>query len=163
MNIFVLSMNLEECARFHYDSHVVKMILEYAQILCTVVNENGGISPYKSTHKKHPCVLWAGRSLENWLWLQKLTYELNKEYQYRFSSPKPHKSAVVAGQLKAPELPSFRLTPFAQAMPEKRRVDGDAMKAYRQFYIHEKQHLLKYTKREPPAWLMILKNHKNKK
>ena len=153
MNIFVLSMDLKKCAQFHCDAHVVKMILEYAQILCTVVNENGGTSPYKSTHKKHPCVLWAGRSLENWLWLQELARVLNEEYQYRFCSEKPHKSSVVASKLKAPPLQSLGLTPFAQAMPEGRRVDGEAVQAYRQFYIHEKKHLLKYTRREPPAWV----------
>ena len=43
MNIFFLSWNPETCAQMHCDKHVVKMILETAQILCTahrVVDES---------------------------------------------------------------------------------------------------------------------------
>lgn len=35
MNIFVLSTDVVECAQYHNDKHVVKMILEYAQLLST--------------------------------------------------------------------------------------------------------------------------------
>lgn len=35
MNIFFLSAKLDECAKYHCDKHVVKMILEYAQLLST--------------------------------------------------------------------------------------------------------------------------------
>lgn len=35
MNIFVLDWNPKKAARYHCDKHVVKMILESAQILCT--------------------------------------------------------------------------------------------------------------------------------
>ena len=35
MNIFYLSTNTDECARYHCDKHVVKMILETAQMLST--------------------------------------------------------------------------------------------------------------------------------
>lgn len=36
MNIFMLDSNPELAAQYHYDTHIVKMILESAQILCTV-------------------------------------------------------------------------------------------------------------------------------
>ena len=42
MNIFVLDDDIEKCARYHCDKHVVKMILESAQMLSTVSRENGG-------------------------------------------------------------------------------------------------------------------------
>jgi len=35
MNIFYLAHELEKCARYHNDSHNVKMILEYCQLLST--------------------------------------------------------------------------------------------------------------------------------
>ena len=35
MNIFYLSSNPGECARQHCDKHVVKMIVEYAQLMST--------------------------------------------------------------------------------------------------------------------------------
>ena len=35
MNIFFLSLNPGICAKMHCDAHVRKMILEYAQMLCS--------------------------------------------------------------------------------------------------------------------------------
>ena len=57
MNIFYLDKDPQQAAKYHCDKHVVKMILESAQMLCTVVNEisGGQVTPYKSTHKNHPC------------------------------------------------------------------------------------------------------------
>ena len=34
MNIFFLDWDTEKCAKYHCDKHVVKMILETAQLLC---------------------------------------------------------------------------------------------------------------------------------
>jgi hypothetical protein len=36
MNIFVLDSNPKKCAQYHSNSHVVKMVLETAQLLCGV-------------------------------------------------------------------------------------------------------------------------------
>ena len=35
MNIFILSENIDKCAEYHVDKHIVKMPLESAQMLCT--------------------------------------------------------------------------------------------------------------------------------
>ena len=37
MNLFVLDTNLDKCAEYHVDKHIVKMPLEVAQILCTCI------------------------------------------------------------------------------------------------------------------------------
>lgn len=69
MNIFVLSLDPFEAASMQCDKHVVKMVLETAQILSTVktlLNEEG--APYKPTHVNHPCVTWA-KITENRRWL----------------------------------------------------------------------------------------------
>lgn len=42
MNIFYLDENPKLCAEYHCDRHVVKMILESAQLLCTAVRVLGG-------------------------------------------------------------------------------------------------------------------------
>jgi hypothetical protein len=36
MNIFFLDFDTKKCAKYHCDKHVVKMILETAQLLCGV-------------------------------------------------------------------------------------------------------------------------------
>jgi hypothetical protein len=61
MNIFLLDSNIKKCAQYHCDKHVVKMILESAQILSTVLRLNGVDQGYKTTHANHPCTLWAGK------------------------------------------------------------------------------------------------------
>lgn len=79
MNIFVLDDDIEKCAEYHTDKHVVKMILESAQMLCTAVWSMGVEAPYKDTHKNHGCNVWVRKSLSNWLWLRDLTTALNDE------------------------------------------------------------------------------------
>ena len=85
MNIFILDRNLKKCAQYHCDRHVVKMILESAQLLSTVLRINDIDEGYRPTHQNHPCTLWAGKSLTNWIWLRKLAENLNSEYKFRFN------------------------------------------------------------------------------
>ena len=153
MNIFVLDHNIERCARYHCDQHVVKMILESAQIACTALNEKGFKTPYKSTHVKHPCVLWAGASFANLQWLKKLARALNREYRYRYPSSRDHSSIAVIDRIEEFTFASTGLTDFAQAMPEQYRVPGDPVQAYRRFYIGEKLRFAQWTRRRKPAWI----------
>lgn len=157
MNIFILDTDVKANAQAHCDKHVVKMILESAQMLCTIANELGVESPYKSTHKHHPSTKWAASTKENYQWLYDLMLELNKEFMYRFGHTKNHLSvdkfmdgvnmADVLGKL-----PADGLTPFAQAMPDEYK-NSDAVKAYRDYYTNVKKDLLKYTKRATPSWV----------
>lgn len=153
MNIFVLDMNVEKCARYHCDQHVVKMILESIQIICTALNGKGFQTPYKSTHIKHPCVLWAGESFDNIKWLTMLAKSLNREYKYRYRKSADHASVQVLDQIKVMKFESAGLTEFAQAMPEKYRVPGNPVRAYRRFYVGEKLRFAKWTRRKRPAWI----------
>ena len=154
MNIFCLDNNIVKCARYHSDAHVIKMILESAQILCTSLIMHGAAAPYKPTHQKHPCVIWASKSAQNWLWLKNLTLELDKEYCYRWNKNKSHKSAILVEELSIVEsMENIGITERPQAMPEKYKIKNDPVLAYRQYYSKEKAHLCKYTKRETPPWL----------
>jgi hypothetical protein len=153
MNIFILDTNIERCAQYHCDQHVVKMILESVQMLCTALNKKGFTTPYKSTHIKHPCVLWVEESFENFLWLQDLALALNTEYRFRFERDTDHKSISVLNEISNCNYENLGLTEFAQAMPDKYKVPGDAVSAYRQFYLGEKMKFAKWTKRSVPEWV----------
>lgn len=152
MNIFVLDLDIKACARYHADQHVVKMILEGTQMLCAVLNREGIEAPYRSTHLNHPCVLWAGRSLANWKWLKELTLLLNDEFIYRYRGNRDHRSAIIARDLPSPDLPDKGLTEFVQVMPERYRVHGNPVQAYRNFYIGEKSVFARWTRRRAPGW-----------
>ena len=156
MNIFYLDADIAQCARFHGDKHVIKMILESAQILCSVLWLNDIKAPYKATHIKHPCVLWANQSLANWLWLKDLATALNDEYKYRFNQTKNHKSFDVIQRLKFPSRQNIGLTERPQALPDEFKQD-DPIQAYRAYYQSRKQHLAQWTKRGKPDWFILAK------
>ena len=79
MNIFILHLNPKKAALMTCDRHCVKMILETAQLLCTISHEYGFDAPYGSTHEKHPCTLWIKESKQNWIWLQQYGIHLCEE------------------------------------------------------------------------------------
>ncbi|MFT5879454.1 MAG: hypothetical protein ACI86X_000558 [Moritella sp.] len=152
MNIFVLDNDIKICAQYHCDQHVVKMILESVQILCTTLNKKGFVTPYKSTHSNHPSVLWVEASYDNFLWLRDLTLELNEEYKYRYDKHSDHKSIAVLTEISKYSFVSMGLTTFPQAMPDRYKVANDAILAYRNFYLGDKVKFAKWTKRVPPIW-----------
>ncbi len=152
MNIFILDNDIEKCARFHCDKHVVKMILESAQMLSTGVRLSGLDEGYKMTHSNHPCCLWVSESLSNWNWLRELAKALNEEYRYRFEKSINHKSYDVIASLSLPNIRDLGLTPFVQVMPEAYR-HKNPVHAYRNYYKGEKSNIFKWTKRADPPWI----------
>lgn len=153
MNIFVLDLEPSTAAQMLCDKHVVKMILESAQLLCA--HFESGIAPYRRTHYNHPCAKWVRKSRKNYWWLLEHAKALCEEYTFRYG--KTHKSESVIKWCEdnvdrlAP-LPDKGLTEFAQAMPDKYR-HALTVKAYRSYYINEKIGICKYTKRPWPYWL----------
>ena len=163
MNIFFLSQDPKEAAHAHVDKHVVKMILETAQLLSTAhaVLDNDGKQiegMYKPTHKNHPCAIWVRESSNNYDWTFDLFDALLLEYTYRFR--KIHKSAELFTLLaERPrniywvydcEQKNYTSNP-ALAMPEKYKQQ-DPVQAYRDYYMGEKRHIAKWTNREIPFW-----------
>ena len=150
MNIFVVDEDPEVAARQLCDKHVVKMILETAQMLCTVALEHGFTAPYKKAHPKHPCTLWAGKSAANWTWLIDHGLAMSEEYTARYG--RTHKSeAVIKWCRSLPiKFPASKLTPFAQAMPEQYKNEC-TVTAYRAYYHGEKAGFATW-KSEVPKW-----------
>ncbi len=154
MNIFVLDTDPKTCAVYHNDKHVIKMILESAQLLCGAhhMTESKYEIPYKLSHKNHPCAIWARECIENYIWLCDLGLELCAEYTYRYN--KRHKSQDIIEWclLNAPNLVSKGdITPFALAMPDECKV-GDAVASYRAYYMVEKRGFAVWKNREVPQW-----------
>lgn len=153
MNIFVLHRNPRKAARMMCDKHVVKMILESAQMLCTVAHQNGIEAPYKPGFTHHPCTKWAGTSLQNWTWLLNHAEELCLEYTRRYN--KNHKTEAVINYLATIDiekyLPNSGLTPFAKAMPEHYKHE-DAVLSYRHYYLGAKSSFATWKNTKPPIW-----------
>lgn len=157
MNIFYLSKDPKECTEFHNDKHVVKQILEYAQLLSTahrVLDFPTGFhnNLYKLTHKNHPSAVWVRTSKENYKYTFKLLLELTKEYTHRYG--KKHKTETLLEFLMYyPDgITKVEFTEPPKCMPEDFHKDS-VVESYREYYRIGKQHLLQYTNRKEPKWL----------
>ncbi len=154
MNIFFLDEDVRKCAEYHCDKHVVKMILETAQLLCGAHHMTGQVTdqvPYKLSHKNHPCAVWARQSLSNYLYLCELGLELGKEYTHRYG--KRHKSIDVINWciINKPNIPDIGFTTPAMAMPDEFKTDS-VVESYRNYYMGAKISLASWKNREKPFW-----------
>lgn len=147
MNIFYLHHDPKKCAQYHLNRHVVKMILETCQLLCTALWMCGLEAPMKKTHHNHPSAVWARASKANFLWLQQLGLELCYEYTFRYG--KIHKCQKIIKSLKVPDsLADTRFTQPTQAMPDEYKRSNSIL-AYRMYYAYGKTHLHNW---EQKAW-----------
>lgn len=156
MNIFYLSHNQEECAKYHCDKHIVKMPIETAQLLSTTLAKYQINGFYKPTHEKHPCRVWLDESAENIFWLCRLGIALCKEYSFRYS--KEHKTEKIIEKIEAafisiaPLLPRKKFTDPPQAMPEEFKKSS-SIEAYKEYYRKRKNHLHQWKRRAKPKWI----------
>lgn len=118
MNIFAVSREPHECAKYLDDKRLNKMLLETMQILSTALyirNDALDIRKtypflYKPTHKHHPCVKWASANYQNWHWLMRLGYHYMLERQKRFPD-RDHKCYKVAQSML--NIPYGKMLPYA--------------------------------------------------
>ena len=97
MNIFYLHHSPYLAAKVQYNKHVVKMILESAQMLCTAHHVYGNAEqklnvPYKQAHLNHPSTIWTRQCRANYRWLYLHMLALGYEYTKRYG--KIHASIV---------------------------------------------------------------------
>ena len=151
MNIFAVDTDPKIAAQQLCDKHVVKMILESAQMLCSVFPN--GDAPYRRAFYNHPCTKWARESAENYEWLLDHAYAMCQEYTRRYG--KVHKSldaiSWCGSNYHKLNIPRKGLTKFAQAMPEQYKTSC-GVTAYRSYYNGEKAYFAKWSKRETPSW-----------
>ena len=161
MNIFYLHSDPVTCAKWHCDKHVVKMILEYAQLLSTAHHEVDGtpsVNCYKSTHRNHPSAIWARTNRKNYRWLWRLLDATATEYTHRYGKVHATKLKGIVDSLKSCpyELPEgISMTPMPQCMPDQYKVDNDPIQGYRNYYLNDKAYMAKWTNRKQPEWWTV--------
>ena len=175
MNIFHMHEDPIIAAQMMCDKHVVKMIVESAQILSTAhrvldgeefydLSKNGrrvkkwrlpkDQDPYfyHAHSAMHPSCIWARASADNYMWLYRHFRALCKEYTYRYGKFHATDTKMSATLLNLPKnIPHIGLTEFNQSMPDYCKRE-DAVEAYRTYYLNEKKYFAKWTKREKPDW-----------
>jgi len=152
MNIFYLDKSVVKCAKYHNDKHVVKMILETAQLLCGAHWATGGEAPYKLSHKNHPCAIWVRQSMSNYVWLCKLGRQLCHEYTKRYG--KFHKTSDIITWCvdNPPNIPENGFTDPPMAMPDDCKIANNAILSYRNYYMKEKRAFSTWKNGNPPSW-----------
>ena len=144
MNIFFLDKNPYFAAHKQCDKHVVKMVLETAQMLSTAARRHEKDLGYKSAYPNHPMTLWVGNNLHNYVWAVEHGKALAKEYTLRFG--KIHKSELVINELDVFWGDPAQITTPPLCMPDEFKQD-DFVKAYKEYY---KAKLLSW--KIPPRW-----------
>tara|TARA_R100000655_G_scaffold35872_1_gene69719 strand:+ start:22 stop:498 length:477 start_codon:yes stop_codon:yes gene_type:complete len=140
MNIFYLDKDPFKAAKVQYNKHVVKMILESAQMLCAAhhVLGNSDDVPYKLAHKNHPSTKWVRENSLHYDWLYEHMIALGNEYTNRYG--KEHLSITkckepLSNQPKNIPHEEFEQPP--QCMPDEYK-DKCSVQAYWNYYIGEK-------------------------
>jgi hypothetical protein len=154
MNIFFLDNDIKKCAQYHCDKHVVKMILETAQLLCGVHHVTAHDTPqvpYKLSHKNHPCAIWSRESLTNYLVLCELGLELCYEYTYRYGRRHKSQEVIEWCVTNKPNICDKGYTEPPKAMPDEYKVDS-VVESYRNYYRGAKVSFAVWKNREKPFW-----------
>ena len=146
MNIFYLDKDPKLAAIYQYNKHVVKMILESAQMLCTAHHCYGSAEqkanvPYKQAHLNHPSTIWARQSKSTYMWLYEHMMALGNEYYVRYG--KTHLTITKCKEFLATPPKHIQGDEWSQppqAMPDEYK-HKDSITAYWQYYIHGKCHI----------------------
>ena len=152
MNIFKLDESPVVSAKYSCDKHVVKMILESAQMLCSVQPE--GTAPYKRSFYNHPCTKWVRESARNYEWLLLHAYALCDEYTSRYGKVHKTESVIEWCDNNRPELPNIEMTEQPTCMPDYCKTES-VVDSYRKYYINEKAKFAKWKDGNIPSWFII--------
>ena len=181
MNIFILDENPTVAAQLQCDKHVVKMIVESAQMLSTAhrmldgkhekrpsisgkrmvdywVHPNPNLEKtlYKAVHFTHPCTEWTTESLANYIWHYNHWVALCDEYTYRYgkihSTDELLREVLITPPINIAE---DGLTPFKLAMKDSPQCQfpDDPVKSYQLFYQTKRERFnMVWSKRNIPEW-----------
>ena len=179
MNIFYIDEDPVQAAQWMVDRHVVKMILESAQLLSTahryldgveyegksktgrkkkswVLSDARELVLYQATHINHPSAVWCRQSVENYNWLVEHFFALCEEYTNRYNKKHKCSQGDLAYMLQSPphKLKEYDMTLMPSAMAEEYVINKfEPVTNYRNYYKNGKKHLHKWTNRQPPRWI----------
>lgn len=145
MNIFVLSTNPIQCARYHCDRDLSGAAEVYASILQGVyLHQNGGPDP-----GRHILYRWA-KGQDAFYWLVQLTRAVLQEQAYRFGLCDEAAKSILDNIVHEDDSCAFSGLPrFIQLVQY--TLPGRPVDAYRQFYLQNRREA-SWTVREAPGW-----------
>ena len=181
MNLFILDNDPVIAAQLQCDKHVVKMIVESAQMLSTAHRMLDGVECrkpsksgktmskhyelsdvamdnvlYKSVHMNHPCTVWTRQSACNYEWHYQHFIALCDEYTYRYGKIHATDKLLRNALKRHPKnIKKNDLTLFPLAMKSNPECmfPADPVKSYRLFYQTKQDRFkMSWSKRQTPEW-----------
>ena len=178
MNIFYLDNDPVKCAEMHCDKHVVKMIIEYAQLMSTAhrmldgkhyIDDSSGRRiqrwrlpttemesvVYKAGHVNHPSAIWVRENAVHYQYTYDLFASLCDEYTLRYGKVHLTDSKLRDCLNVLPnniDLCAWRYPP--QAMPDDVKSNS-AVDAYHKYYAKYKKDIAKWTVRPIPYFMEV--------
>ena len=157
MNIFFLYLSAKLAASSLCDKHIIKMVLETAQLLSGAVQillDLEDVKLYKVTHHNHPCAVWTRESRGNFEWL--ISYGLELCYEYTRRYHRIHKSQAVMEYIQNKytrlEFPSESFTMPPKCMPDQYKISNNVVECYREYYKKDKVSFAKWKYTDQPHW-----------
>ena len=159
MNIFYLNKDPSQAAKEMCDKHVVKMILESAQMLSTahrVFNDPrwyaDKVGLYKMAHKNHPSTIWVRSSSKHYKWLYDHMIALMEEYTYRYGKHHATERLIEPLRMEPWLIPDDGFVDPPMCMPDYCK-SNDTMSAYQTYYILKKLDFATWKRRVMPEWI----------
>ena len=185
MNIFYLDNDPVKSAELHCDKHVVKMIIEYAQLMSTahrvldgdlyedrtannhrikrwrLSDSNMENVLYKASHINHPSNIWIRSSDSHYQFVYDMFVALCNEYTHRYGRVHltEEKLKDVLQHLPS-NIANINFVDPPQAMPDDVKT-SDAVDAYQNYYRVYKKGFAKWTDRETPAFMKNILGKEN--
>lgn len=157
VNIFYLHPSPLTAARWLHDKHLVKMVLESAQLLstaCQIIIMERDTKLYKPTHMYHPCTQWLLKSRYNAEWLYDHYIALCDQFMDKFRHN--HKSRDLCNAIEGhiPLFPNEDFTEPPLCMPDDCKIDGQpAYQCYQLYYLRYKIRIGSYRRVKMPYWV----------
>lgn len=168
MNLFILDVDPVLAARENCNSHVCKIILEAAQMLCLAKLEYGLPAVYNpKSQRNNPVSKWVRESLANYEWTVAHGLALCDEYSRRYGKMHAVRSIIEDCGLVKPPL-NGGLTPFYHAVADDCKT-SNVVETYRIYYNRYKAKFARWPVGETPVWfrdesdLAMYKNYKKPK
>ena len=178
MNLFYLHEDPWRSAELHCDKHVVKMIIEYAQMLSTAhrmldgeayygLSKNGRRIQrwqldsnrenilYKASHINHPSTRWVRENAIQYQYAYDMFTALCDEYTYRYE--RIHMTDSKLRELLNNIPNNIQLGEWSeppQCMPDDVKVLNDSLSAYHKYYKEYKKDFARWTDRPVPDFML---------
>lgn len=159
MQIFILDDNFRDSASCYFNKHVVKIPVEIAQVLSTVLREKGyqGDDIYKSVNKSI-WIKWVLSDDNNFWFLVDYCFALLREYNYRYE--KHHKTNYTIKRIFeiGNKILSVKYFDYKKpvhiplVMSDKYKIENNVIESYRTYYRKGKRHLAFWKNRDKPEW-----------